>query len=135
MRSGRPSLPLRRMFIVVVPAQIVGILLCGQLLTLSGALQHTPDVSVLIACGAGASAGLALGLLVTPVPQRRRSYVIVSAVFGLASYLLLSWAARLAVVETTARRGWLTYVWGSGWVVATQTLVAWGLWALRKGLS
>ena len=121
-----------RLFVLVLPAQVLGVLLSGRVLTVSGLLRDHPGLaSSLLSVGSGALAGFAVAMLVTPV-RGRRAYVVVSGAFGLLSYLFLTVLSHVRLPEFVATPPWYTFVVGAVLVVGAQTLVALGGWAFRR---
>jgi len=123
-----------RFFIVVIPAQLVGTAIGGAIMTASGVLREDPQLANLITVMAGVVAGIAVGLLVLPPPDRRRTFVVVHAAFAVGSYLLLLALAQLRLPDGTPQSVWYAYLLGPALVGLVQTLVAWGLWVTRQRL-
>jgi hypothetical protein len=137
--GGRaPGLPwlrlLVRFFIVVVPAQLLGTAVGGGIVSASGVLADNPQLANLIALVAGTVAGTAVGLLVDPVLEYRRTYIVVNAVFAVSSWVLLLAIAQLRLPAGSQAGPWTGYVVGALLVGGVQTLLGWGLWVARHRL-
>lgn len=137
-RSGRPGPPhpvawgsvLVRMFITVLPGQLIGFGLGGVLLGATGLLTDRPGLSFLTSVVAGVVSGVALGLFLTPEPSRVRVYLAISSALGLVIVLVLVGLAQLRLgsqIDATAS----SFVFGASLTVVAQALTAWGLWATR----
>jgi hypothetical protein len=123
---------LLRMFVLVPPAQVVGILLATPILAGSGLLQQAPWLGILISISSGAVSGLALGLLLTPPIGRRRAFLAAAAAFGLGVWALLAVLAELRLSESGAGPAWYAYLLGAVSMVAVQSLVTWSFWVRRS---
>ena len=129
----RPPVPwaglLLRLFLVILPAVVLGVLLGGALVT---GLGVADSLSNLILVTAGLLAGLGVGMLVTPVPGRLVTYLLTSAAFGLVvvvAMLILSQLARPAGTPRLVLRP--AAVVGPLLMLAVQTMITWGLWRVR----
>ena len=136
--GGRPERPVNawprvlvRLFILVVPAQLVGSFLGGQLMVSLGLLGDEPALSNLIGVIAGLLAGLAVGLLLTPPAGQQRTWVLVSGLFGAFTWLALTLLARAAVSVNLPASPWYTWVAGTVLVAGIQAALSWGLWFIR----
>lgn len=135
---GRGSAPvtsgrvLVRMFITLLPSQLIGFGLGGALLSATGLLSSDrPGLSFLINAVAGVLAGLALGMFLTPSPARLPGYLAVSTVMGLVIVLVLVGLAQLRMggaLHATVS----SLVLGAVVTVVPQALLAWGLWVTKK---
>ena len=120
---------LLRLFVVVVPGQLIGIVVTGALITLSAPTNG--QIGDLILVGAGLLAGLAVGMLVTPLPGRLVTYLVTGAVFGAATTAALLIVSQLSRPTGTPGMTLASAATGPLIVVAVQTLVTWALWRLR----
>lgn len=120
-----------RLFLLIPPAEVLGVLLLGSLLTVSGVLGDHPGLAVLFSVVPGALAGVAVGVFVTPPPGRLARYLGIAAGFGLATYLVLTALSRVRLAGVAASPGWSTYLLGALVVVGVQSLVTLGVWLLR----
>jgi len=116
------------MFVLVAPAQVVGLLVSGQLLLAGGLLLEHPWLSVLISAGSGLAAGLALGFFSRPAPGHLGAYLTAGAAFGLGSVAFLALLAALRLPSGAALPGWYLFAGGAVVTVAVQTLVSGQLW-------
>jgi Kef-type K+ transport system membrane component KefB len=126
---------LLRMFVVVPPAQVVGILLAAPILAGSGLLQQAPWLGILISICSGAVSGVALGLLLTPPIGRHGTFLAVTAAFGLAVWALLAVLAELRVSGSGAGPAWYAYLLGAVSMVTVQSLMTWSCWVARSRRS
>lgn len=125
-----PSL-LIRMFIIVLPAQLLGFFLGGAIISTSGVLADRPEFSFLINVIAGILSGLAVGLVLTPKRRQLIPYLVTSAVFGLAIVLILVTIGQLKLGDR-ADPAVSALALGALLAAAPQTLVAWGLWTFKR---
>lgn len=121
---------LLRMFVVVVPAQVVGAILGGLPLALipPRTLLDNLWLATFPVVGAGVVSGVALGLLVRPVAGRLLSWAGVGAAFGLASWAVLMVLVNLAVADGATSPGWSSFASGALVLVGLQTALSVGLW-------
>lgn len=120
-----------RMFIIVVPAQLLGFFIGGAVVSASGVLADRPELSLVINIVAGILSGLAVGLLLTPKARELVPFLVTCAVFGL---LVVSVLVALGQLRLGARAdpelGPLLL--GALLTAVPQTLVAWGLWSVKR---
>lgn len=129
-RLSWPTL-LIRMFIIVVPAQLVGFFLGGALLAASGMLANRPESSLVINIIAGILSGLMVGLLLSPKRRELIPYLVTCAVFGLVVVGLLVTLGQLRLGDR-ADPAVGALLLGALLTAVPQTLVAWGLWSVKR---
>jgi hypothetical protein len=122
---------LLRLFLVLPPAQVLGVLLAGGLLGVSGLLPGPPGLTALVPVVAGLVGGAAVGLLVEPAGAGLRRALAAQAVLGSASVLLLTVLAALALPASAAPPV-LGSALGALALVVVQTATAGTLWRLRS---
>ena len=123
---------LLRLFLVLPPAQVLGVLLAGGLLGVSGLLPGPPGLTALVPVVTGLVGGAAAGLLVEPAGAGLRRALAAQAALGSASVLLLTVLAALALPATSAAPPVLGSALGALAVVVVQTATAGTLWRLRS---
>lgn len=120
-----------RMFVVVLPAQLLGFFLGGAIITATGLLATRPDSSRLIDVIAGILSGLAVGLALTPKARHLIAYLVTSAGFGLIMVVLLTTLGQLKL-GAAADPDLPNLAIGALLTAGPQTLVAWGLWVFKR---
>ena len=130
--TGRLRDLLLRLFVVLPPAQALGILLGGRLVETTGLLPTPAWLTGLVVVVGGAVSGCAVGLLVRPGGAGLRVPLVTSAALGAASVLLLAGLAALALPSTSAAPPAWGYPLGALWWVGVQSAVAWALWRVRS---
>jgi hypothetical protein len=123
---------LLRMFIVVPPAQVLGIVIGVQLLAGSGLLERMHWLSAVISLVSGVSTGLAVGFFLTPAVRQRRVFAHVAAGFGLTTWVVLALLSELRLAGWGVEPYWYRYLLGATLVVGIQTLIAWRIWVSRS---
>jgi phage shock protein PspC (stress-responsive transcriptional regulator) len=111
---------LLRMFVVVPPAQVLGIVAGAQLVTGTGLLERAHWLSAVISVISGVSSGLAVRFFLTPTIRRLRIFALVAAGFGLTTSVVL------AVLSEVRLAGWGWSLTGTGTYSAPPSL-----WACR----
>ena len=120
-----------RMFIIVVPAQLLGFFIGGAVVSASGVLPDRPEVSFVTNIIAGILSGLAVGLLLTPKARELIPHLATCAVFGLVIVGVLVTLGQLRLgARADPELGAL--VLGALLTAVPQTLVAWGLWTVKR---
>ena len=130
----RPPVPwaslLLRLFLVVVPAQLLGIFLSGAIVASTEPTTGGSGYIILVATGL--LAGLAVGLLVTPVPTRLVTYLVTSAVFAAVTVSALLLVSQLSRPTGTPGMTLASAATGPLIVAAVQALVTYALWRIRR---
>lgn len=129
-RIAWPTL-LIRMFIIVLPAQLLGFFLGGAIISATGVLADRPEFSFLINVVAGILSGLAVGLVLTPGSRQLLPYLATSAAFGLVIVLILVALGQLKLGDR-ADPELSRLALGALLTAGPQTLVAWGLWNFKR---
>jgi hypothetical protein len=122
---------LLRMFVVIPPAQVLGIVVGLQLLIGTGLLQREHWLSAGISVIGGALSGLAIGFLLTPTVPQRRTFALVAAAFAVATSVLLAVLTEVRLANWGVEPYWFRYALGTAIVMGVQTLVALRLWISR----
>lgn len=132
--AGRLRDLLLRLFVVLPPAQALGVLLGGRLVDATGLLPGQAWLTGLVVVVGGALSGCAAGLLVRPSAPGPglRVALVSSAALGATSVLLLAGLAALALPPTSAAPPAWAYPLGALWLVGVQSAVAWSLWRVRS---
>lgn len=130
--TGRARDLLLRLFVVLPPAQVLGILLGGRLAEATGLLPAQAWLTGLVVVVGGAVSGCAAGLLVRPGRAGLRVPLAASSALGAASVLLLAGLAALALPPSSAAPPAWGYPLGALWLVGVQSAVAWALWRVRS---
>jgi hypothetical protein len=123
---------LLRMFVVVPPAQVVGIVAGAQLVAGTGLLERTHWLSAVISVISGLLSGFAVGFFLTPTVRQRRIFALVAAGFGLTTSVVLAVLSEVRLVGWGVEPYWYRYVLGAALVVGVQTAVAWRIWVSRS---
>ena len=123
---------LLRMFVVVPPAQVLGIVAGAQLVAGTGLLERTHWLSAVISVISGVLSGLAVGFFLTPTIRRRRIFALVAAGFGLTTTVVLAVLSEVRLAGWGVEPYWYRYLVGAALVVGVQTLIAWRIWVSRS---
>lgn len=120
-----------RMFIIVLPAQLLGFFLGGAIIAATGVLADRPEFSFLINVIAGILSGIAVGLVLTPKPRQLIPYLVTSAAFGLLIVLILVTLGQLKLGDR-ADPALSALALGALLTAGAQTLTTWGLWTFKR---
>jgi hypothetical protein len=123
---------LLRMFVVVPPAQVLGIVAGAQLMAGTGLMERTHWLSAVISVISGVLSGLAVGFFVTPAVRQRQIFALLAAGFGLTTSVVLAVLSEVRLAGWGVEPYWYRYVFGAALVVGVQTVVAWTLWIRRE---
>jgi hypothetical protein len=122
---------LLRMFVVVPPAQVLGIVAGAQLMAGTGLMERTHWLSAVISVISGVLSGMAVGFFLTPTLRQRRIFTLVAAGFGLTTSVVLAALSEVRLAGWGVEPYWYRYILGAALVVGVQTIVAWTLWISR----
>ncbi len=130
-RRDRPQLReiIVRMFLVILPGQLVGFVLGALIAGLTGAFG-LPYGGLVVFAAAAATAGLAVGLATTPPPRLRPAGAAISAILGtaVAAAVIMVAITRLAAGYTP---GPLDTAPGVIITAVGQAAIGWLLWTIK----
>ncbi len=137
-RQARRTVPglawaplLLRLFVVIPPAQVLGIAVGFQLVAGTGLIQRVHWLSVGITVMSGALSGLAVGFLLTPRAWQRRISGLAAAGVALATSTALATLAEARLGGWGIEPYWYRYALGAVIVAVIQTLIARKIWIIR----